>query len=360
MVPPEIEAFQRLALFMKDISIVTGHLSKMMTSNYSFNDSTSRHWGKKPTAHLESWKEDHFQGKSWSYDSLSRPPTAKIQSRSPKTTDELSSRSTQPTGSQYSSKHQEETQRNKYSKSLTEADCMDNTGSEVCSGNTTVNFSLESILSPACKPNVLKDYSKEINTNTIKANRNPSIQKRTTTTNNKRTLSSNQPTTSRTSSNTNKIDTSILIKTMVNKEKQPKYKVTNSTKTIIDTTATKNEEETILLKILNYIERKINNQSISTKERVSTTLKNIATYFYNKADIYNLLNSDNHIDKLYITIRNILQKKKWCEGILNKDKSVILKYFIYSTTNRKSFYHTNENIQEIITKIQQTYTIYYK
>ncbi|MBW0579568.1 hypothetical protein O181_119283 [Austropuccinia psidii MF-1] len=94
MAPPEIEAFQCLSLFMKDISIFTGHLSKMMTSNYSLSDSTSYCREKKPTAWSEAWKKDHFQGKSRSYDSLSRSPTAKIQSRSPKATDELCSRST--------------------------------------------------------------------------------------------------------------------------------------------------------------------------------------------------------------------------------------------------------------------------
>ncbi|MBW0512435.1 hypothetical protein O181_052150 [Austropuccinia psidii MF-1] len=147
--PHEIEAFQCLSLFMKDISIFTGHISKMMTSNYSLSHSTSCCWGRGPTARSEAWKKDHLQGKSCSYDSLSLPPTEKIQSNSPKTTDELSSRSTQPKGSQYSSKNQEKTQCSKYSKSSTEADCMENTGSEVRSGNTTVKFSLESILSPA-------------------------------------------------------------------------------------------------------------------------------------------------------------------------------------------------------------------
>ncbi|MBW0508047.1 hypothetical protein O181_047762 [Austropuccinia psidii MF-1] len=51
---------------------------------------------------------------------------------------------------------------------------MENTGSEVCSGNTTVNCSLYSDLSPTSKPNTLEEYSKGTNTNTIKKGRNPS------------------------------------------------------------------------------------------------------------------------------------------------------------------------------------------
>ncbi|MBW0551861.1 hypothetical protein O181_091576 [Austropuccinia psidii MF-1] len=173
---------------------------------------------------------------------------------------------------------------------------MENTDSEVSSGNTTVSFSLESILSPTCKPNTLKDYSKEINVNTIKNNSNPGPnQPYTNITNIYDKQEQNlQPNTSCTNSNTNKIelstidmtatknkektisnkkDTSNLIDTTVNKETEPKYKITNSTKTTIDMTITKNEEETIFNKIVNYIERKIKNQPISTKERVSTTLR---------------------------------------------------------------------------------------
>ncbi|MBW0524510.1 hypothetical protein O181_064225 [Austropuccinia psidii MF-1] len=141
---------------MKDLSIFTDHLPKIMTSNHSSNHSASY--------------------KSCSYDSLSLPPTANIQSRSPKTTNELSLRSNQPAGSQYISTNQERTQRNKCSKSLTElaADHMENTGSEVCSGNTTVNFSLDSDLSPASKPNTIEEYNKGTKANTIEKGNNPS------------------------------------------------------------------------------------------------------------------------------------------------------------------------------------------
>ncbi|MBW0493593.1 hypothetical protein O181_033308 [Austropuccinia psidii MF-1] len=97
------------------------------------------------------------------------------------------------------------------------------------------------------------------NANTITTNKNPKTQK-SKMTNTNRPLSSNQPdtnnneiynikgersrpTTSRASSRINEIELAM-----------------------IDTTTTKNEEETILIKILNYIERKIINQPISTKK----------------------------------------------------------------------------------------------
>ncbi|MBW0550579.1 hypothetical protein O181_090294 [Austropuccinia psidii MF-1] len=176
MAPPETKALQCLSLFMKDLSIVTCHLSKIMTSNNSSSHFAFCCWGRKPTTHSESWKKYCSQDKYCSYDSISLPPTAKIQSRSPKTANELSLRSMQPTGSQYISRNQERTQHIKCSKSLTEvaADHLDNTGSEVCSGNTTVKCSLDSDLSPTSKPNTLEEYSKGTNTNTIKKDKNPS------------------------------------------------------------------------------------------------------------------------------------------------------------------------------------------
>ncbi|MBW0555100.1 hypothetical protein O181_094815 [Austropuccinia psidii MF-1] len=85
---------------MKDSRIVTGHLSKRMTSNYSFSYSRSRCRRRKPTTRLEAWKKDHFQGKSCSYDNLSLHTIANIQSRSPKTTKDFNFKSFQCTGSQ--------------------------------------------------------------------------------------------------------------------------------------------------------------------------------------------------------------------------------------------------------------------
>ncbi|MBW0540973.1 hypothetical protein O181_080688 [Austropuccinia psidii MF-1] len=93
MPPPEIEAFQRLSLFMKDISIVTGHLSKMMTSNFSSNYSTSCRRGRKPTTRSEAWKKDHSQEEFCNYDKLSLHSTAILRSRSPRTTKELNLKS---------------------------------------------------------------------------------------------------------------------------------------------------------------------------------------------------------------------------------------------------------------------------
>ncbi|MBW0581701.1 hypothetical protein O181_121416 [Austropuccinia psidii MF-1] len=123
--------------------------------------------------------------------------------------------------------------------------------------------------------------SRSTNANAIKANSNPSIQKRTTTTNNKTALSSNQFTASRTSSNTNKVELATI-----------KATVTENKEEMINVTVTENEEETIFNKVVKYIEIKINNQPILTKERISTTLKNITTYIDNKQDIYHLLNSN--------------------------------------------------------------------
>ncbi|MBW0549768.1 hypothetical protein O181_089483 [Austropuccinia psidii MF-1] len=355
MGPPESKAFQRLSLLMKDISIVTSQLSKMMTSNYSLNDSTSHRRGKKPKAHSEAWKKNHSQGECCSYGSLSLRPTANLQSRSPRTTKDFNLKFFRCTGSQSCGKEEKTmaTKKKKYKSNFKDT-LATNTSYRTASIPKAIDNSTMT------KEIITKEEydthfdSKSTNANTIKANSNLSIQKRTKTMNDKRTLSSNQldtnnneiynikeeksrPTTSRASSRIDEIKLAT-----------------------IDTTVNKNEETTILNKIVNYIERKIKNQPIPTKGRVSTTLKNITTYIDNRKDIYHLLNSDNHIDNLYISTRDILKGEKCSEGILNKDKLVILKYFIYSTTDRNNFYHTDKNIQEIITKIQKTYTIYYK
>ncbi|MBW0515270.1 hypothetical protein O181_054985 [Austropuccinia psidii MF-1] len=138
---------------------------------------------------------------------------------------------------------------------------MEYTGSEVFSGNTTVNFSSESIISPACKPNTLKNCSKEIETNTIKTNNNPSNNTKPTISNFVGPLRSNQYET-----NTNK--------GYIKKEQMSRpttscasSRINENEIAMIDTTTTEYEEETVLIKILNYIERKIINQPISTKKR---------------------------------------------------------------------------------------------
>ncbi|MBW0489334.1 hypothetical protein O181_029049 [Austropuccinia psidii MF-1] len=102
--PHEIEAFQHLSLFIKDIRIVTCHQSKMMTSNYSLSHSTSCCRGRNPTAWPEAWKKGHPQDESCSYDYLSSPPTANAKSRIPSTTKDFNFESFQRTGSQSGSK----------------------------------------------------------------------------------------------------------------------------------------------------------------------------------------------------------------------------------------------------------------
>ena len=74
---------------------------------------------------------------------------------------------------------------------------------------------------------------------------------------------------------------------------------------------------------MNCIERKIKNQPISTKERVSTTLKKKPTYIDNKEDIYYLVSSDNNLSRLSTLITTIIREEKFSEGILNKDKKEI-------------------------------------
>ncbi|MBW0593993.1 hypothetical protein O181_133708 [Austropuccinia psidii MF-1] len=141
--PHEIEAFQRLSLFMKDISIVTGHLSKMMTGNYSLNHSTSRRRGRKPTARSETWKKDHSQEEFCNYDKLSLHPTAILRSRSPRTTKELNLKSFQLTGSQLSDEDRKTvtTITKNQNKSSFIDNSTTNTASEDNSRNNIINFS---------------------------------------------------------------------------------------------------------------------------------------------------------------------------------------------------------------------------
>ncbi|MBW0539720.1 hypothetical protein O181_079435 [Austropuccinia psidii MF-1] len=139
MAPPEIKAFQNLSLLMKDISIGTGHLSKMMTSNYSLKDSTSCCWGKEPTA----WKKNHSQGESCSYDSLSLCPTANIQSRSPRTTKDFNLKFFRCTGSQSRGKDQKRIATKKKTEDTSNFidNSVTNTASEYRSSNNIIKLS---------------------------------------------------------------------------------------------------------------------------------------------------------------------------------------------------------------------------
>ncbi|MBW0558848.1 hypothetical protein O181_098563 [Austropuccinia psidii MF-1] len=174
MAPPEIKGFQLLSLFMKDISIVTGHLSKMMTSNYSSDHSTSCCQQGKPTARSNSWKHRYHSEDKNSVVYKTSILQNDTSTRTPVFKTKKSFR--QPTASLSVGEDQERMKRNKCSKSLIElaAYPIENTGSKVCSGNTTVNFSSDSDLSPTCKPNTLEEYSKEINATTINKDSNSS------------------------------------------------------------------------------------------------------------------------------------------------------------------------------------------
>ncbi|MBW0575710.1 hypothetical protein O181_115425 [Austropuccinia psidii MF-1] len=375
--PPEIEAFQRLSLFMKDISIVTGHLSKMMTSNYSLSHSTSRRRERKPTARSEAWKKDHFQGKSRSYDSLSFPPTANIKSRSPRTTKDFNFKSFQRTGSQSDSKDQKgiATKQKMQDESNFKDELATNTAyrrtvktfisnpdistqSHSPYGSGTLEAS--SVPKAICNGTMIKEiitkeeYSnnfdiKSTNTNTITTNENPKTQKRTTTSNN-RPLSSNQPYT-----NNNEIYNIKEEKSRLNTSRTSSS-INKMELVSRNLTMTENNEKAISNKIENYIERKLNNKPISKKATVSNKLKIITACIDIEEDIYQLLNSNTWISKLDTTIKHILQEENYCEEILNSIKKVTLKFFYYSTEDRNHFYHTDTHIQEIITRIQESYT----
>ncbi|MBW0566093.1 hypothetical protein O181_105808 [Austropuccinia psidii MF-1] len=120
----------------------------------------------------------------------------------------------------------------------------------------------------------ISDPDISTNANTITTNKNPKTKKRTMK-NNNRPFSSNQPdtnnneiysikeeksrpTTSRASSRINKIDLA-TIDTTINKNKEE----------TIDVTDTENNEIRILNKIKDYIEKKKNDQPITTKIQIS-------------------------------------------------------------------------------------------
>ncbi|MBW0481955.1 hypothetical protein O181_021670 [Austropuccinia psidii MF-1] len=303
MVPPEIEAFQHLSLFMKDISIVTGHLSKMMTSNYSFNYSTSCRRGRKPMTRLEAWKKDHSQEEFCNYDKLSLHSTAILRSRSPRTTKELNLKSFQHTDDSTTNTASEDNSRNNIinSSSNTSDDPISKVSITHSSENVRSGLFYTGRTSKADKPPILNDTlvqktiitSKNSNgpcidrtktkVSTIKTNNNPSNNTKLTIHHFVRLLSSDQY---ETNTNESYISKEQMSRPTTSKASSRIDKIKLAT---IDTTINKNEEETILNKVVNYIERKIKNQPISTKERVSNILKNITTYIDNKANIYHLL-----------------------------------------------------------------------
>ncbi|MBW0495796.1 hypothetical protein O181_035511 [Austropuccinia psidii MF-1] len=203
---------------------------------------------------------------------------------------------------------------------------MENTGSEVFSGNTTVNFSLESILSPACKPNTLKDCSKEIDANTIKTKNNPGNNPKPKISNFVRPLSSNQyetntnkgyikkgqmsrPNTSRASSRINEIELA-TIDTTINKNKEE----------TIDVTDTENNEKRILNKIKSYIEKKITDQHITIKLQISWALLDIIRNIHNERDLYYYLKSNTPYSILKNQIESALIQKSFHKKKINTNE----------------------------------------
>ncbi|MBW0589994.1 hypothetical protein O181_129709 [Austropuccinia psidii MF-1] len=101
-----------MSLFFKDISVVTGHLSKIMTSSYSFNHSTFCHCLRKPTTHSERWKLSHssyssnLDNTTSNNRNLPLHATTNIKAGIYMATSDCESRSTQPSAPQYMSRNQ--------------------------------------------------------------------------------------------------------------------------------------------------------------------------------------------------------------------------------------------------------------
>ncbi|MBW0530273.1 hypothetical protein O181_069988 [Austropuccinia psidii MF-1] len=204
-----------MSLFWKDMSFVTGNLSKVITTNYSFNHSNSCHWGSKPG------KKDHSQDKSCSYESLSLRPTANMQSRSFKTTKDFNLKSFRCTGSQLGDEDQKTI--TKKQKHQHKSNLKDNLASNKAysivykpfvpypdinrrAHLTFVSGSLQASSAPQpistsipTKKNFTgEEYSsnfdsKKINSKTIEKDKNPSTNTKTTISNIKIPLSINQP-----------------------------------------------------------------------------------------------------------------------------------------------------------------------
>ncbi|MBW0524889.1 hypothetical protein O181_064604 [Austropuccinia psidii MF-1] len=357
--PHEIGAFQRMSFFMKDLSIFTGDLAKMMTSNYSFNYSRARCWGRKPTTRSEAWKKDHFQGKPCSYDNLSLQTIANIQSGSPRATKDFNFKSFQCTGSQLGDEDQKIiTKRQKH---LHKSNIKDNLATNTAYSmalkpfvsdtgiNRQSNFmyesgSLQNSSAPlpiATSIPTKKNFSREeysinfdsqkINSKTIEKDKNTSTNTKTTISNVNRPLSCNQPDT-----NSNDI---------YNKEEQKvKLNTSRTSSSInkiefetIDATDTENNEKRILNQIKNYIERKINDQPITTQIQISYALMNIITDIHNERDLYYYLNSNKPYNILTIHIESALIQESFHKNKLNTNKLKDLKQFHYSNNKKLSY-----------------------
>ncbi|MBW0559558.1 hypothetical protein O181_099273 [Austropuccinia psidii MF-1] len=229
----------------------------MMTSNSSSNYSTSRRRGRKPTTRSEAWKRDHSQYESCSYDSLPLHPTENLQSRSPKTTKEFKLKSFRPKGSQLGDKDRE-TITTKQNKSNSINDSETNTALENTNRNNIIDYSSNTVDDPISDISI-PDCSKNIqsglyyNGRSSKADTPPIL--------NDTLVSVQKSIIASETTNVPCIDrTKIKARTI-------KTINDTSTKTTKDMSITKNKEETILNKIESYIERKLNNQPISTKKK---------------------------------------------------------------------------------------------
>ncbi|MBW0548860.1 hypothetical protein O181_088575 [Austropuccinia psidii MF-1] len=144
----------------------------IITNTCRFKNHTTRLWQGRPTACSNAWKHRYHSDNKKAV--ICR--TNILQNDVGTSALIFKKPLRQPTESLSVGDNQEKTQCSKRSKTLTElaVDCMENTCWEVCSGNTTVNCSLDSHLSPTSKPNTLEECNNGIKSNTIKKGSNPS------------------------------------------------------------------------------------------------------------------------------------------------------------------------------------------
>ncbi|MBW0467443.1 hypothetical protein O181_007158 [Austropuccinia psidii MF-1] len=149
MDPTVFEAFKQMSLFFKGVSVVTGHLSKMMTSSYSFSHSTCLRLCRKPTTCSEGWKLCHssdspkLDNKNPNNTSLLLHANANSKAGSYSTNIDCELNSIRPSTTQHVSRNQVirlMKHKNCY-KSNSEDNITTNTVSENKSGNTTINIS---------------------------------------------------------------------------------------------------------------------------------------------------------------------------------------------------------------------------
>ncbi|MBW0494436.1 hypothetical protein O181_034151 [Austropuccinia psidii MF-1] len=310
-----VMVFNNFSLIMKEMSNITHNLSVMMNNNCRINQYTPCRQPRKPTTRSTAWlnckplsnsKTRGTDGKkniinsancnSWSClnkkpmnNTVSEDTVSKADINSSVHTafipsfncfnliaqsDSHTKPFRQPTASCAVGYAQERMKNKECSKSPTElaADQKDNTGSEAYSGNTTVNFSSDSDLSPAYKSNTLEEYSNSlasrgINANTIKNDSNPSANQSYANNNNIKSISGN----------------SSMRDLKVNINPINKISDAKSTAETTNTKKSLNKDNGIFdeIKIKNEIQQIIAKsmigQSTKLKEKISKALKNITT-----------------------------------------------------------------------------------